>query len=55
MLSLVEPSGIKEHPQLYETLLQVLPSQLVSMDNGFLEVSATKIDLRDDLPTQTYS
>ncbi len=38
MLSLVEGSEMKDFPQLYHALLEVLPSQLSSMDKGFLEV-----------------
>jgi hypothetical protein len=39
MLSLVDPSGMRAHAELYAALLEVLPSQLSSMDQGFLEVS----------------
>ena len=37
MLSLVETSGMQELPQLYQALIEALPSQLASMDKGFLE------------------
>jgi len=37
MLSLVEASGMKDNPEMYKGLLSVLPHQISSMDNGFLE------------------
>lgn len=37
MLSLVEPLGMQEHAQLYQSLVEILPSQLASMDTGFLD------------------
>lgn len=39
MLSLVDASGMRANADLYAALLEVLPSQLSSMDQGFLEVS----------------
>lgn len=40
MLSMVDPGGMKEFQELYQTLLEILPSQLSTMDKGFLEVRA---------------
>jgi hypothetical protein len=41
MLALVEPSGIQVHSELYHALLQVLPSQIATMEQSFLEVRTT--------------
>lgn len=39
MLSLVDSSGIRANAGLFTALLDVLPSQISSIDQGFLEVS----------------